>query len=124
MSRDYLTVADILGMHAVLVEKYGGMPGVRDMGGLQSAVYRPQSGYYTDILEEACALLESLLVNHPFMDGNKRTAFAACSVFLRINGRGMRADSDWLYVALIRWLRLPPAERFPTMLKDLRNSIE
>ncbi|OXS29879.1 MAG: death-on-curing family protein [Desulfovibrio sp. MES5] len=124
MSRDYLTVADILGMHVILVERYGGMPGVRDMGGLESAVYRPQSGYYTDAVEEACALLESLLINHPFIDGNKRTAFAACSVFLQINGHGMRADSDWLYAAIIRWLQLPPSERFSTMLTDLRTITE
>ena len=124
MSRDYLTVADILGMHAILVERYGGAPGVRDMGGLESAVYRPQSGYYTDAVEEACALLESLLINHPFIDGNKRTAFAACSVFLQINGHGMRADSDWLYAAIIRWLQLPPSERFSTMLTDLRTITE
>ena len=124
MRRDYLTVADILGMHVILVERYGGMPGVRDMGGLESAVYRPQSGYYTDAVEEACALLESLLINHPFVDGNKRTAFAACSVFLQINGHGMRADSDWLYAAIIRWLQLPPSERFSTMLTDLRTITE
>nr|WP_296986568.1 type II toxin-antitoxin system death-on-curing family toxin [uncultured Desulfovibrio sp.] len=124
MSRDYLTVADILGMHVILVERYGGMPGVRDMGGLESAVYRPQSGYYTDAVEEGCALLESLLINHPFVDGNKRTAFAACSVFLQINGHGMRADSDWLYAAIIRWLQLPPSERFSTMLTDLRTITE
>jgi death-on-curing protein len=124
VSRDYLTVADILGMHVILVERYGGMPGVRDMGGLESAVYRPQSGYYTDAVEEGCALLESLLINHPFVDGNKRTAFAACSVFLQINGHGMRADSDWLYAAIIRWLQLPPSERFPTMLTDLRTITE
>jgi len=124
VSRDYLTVADILGMHVILVERYGGMPGVRDMGGLESAVYRPQSGYYTDAVEEACALLESLLINHPFVDGNKRTAFAACSVFLQINGHGMRADSDWLYAAIIRWLQLPPSERFSTMLTDLRTITE
>lgn len=124
MSRDYLTVADILGMHVILVERYGGMPGVRDMGGLESAVYRPQSGYYTDAVEEACALLESLLINHPFVDGNKRTAFAVCSVFLQINGHGMRADSDWLYAAIIRWLQLPPSERFSTMLTDLRTITE
>ena len=124
MSRDYLTVADILGMHAILVERYGGAPGVRDMGGLESAAYRPQSGYYTDVVEEACVLLESLLINHPFVDGNRRTAFAACSVFLRINGHKIRADSDRLYAFVIRWLELPPAGRFPTLLNDLRTIME
>ena len=101
MNRDYLTVADILGMHAILIEKYGGMAGIRDMGGLESAAYRPQSGYYSDIVEEACALMESLLINHPFMDGNKRTAFAACSVFLHINGQRIKADSNKLFMQIL-----------------------
>ena len=124
MSRDYLAVADILGMHAVLVEKYDGMAGIRDMGGLESAVYRPQSGYYSDIVEEACALMESLLINHPFMDGNKRTAFAACSVFLYINGHRIDADSERLYTLVIQWLQLPPAKRFTTMVSDLRSLVK
>ncbi|SBV95218.1 Death-on-curing family protein [uncultured Desulfovibrio sp.] len=124
MNRDYLTVADILGMHAILIEKYGGMAGIRDMGGLESAAYRPQSGYYSDIVEEACALMESLLINHPFIDGNKRTAFAACSVFLRINGQHITADSNKLFMLIIRWLQLPPTERFRTMTNDLRNLVK
>ena len=124
MNRDYLTVADILGMHAILIEKYGGMAGIRDMGSLESAAFRPQSGYYSDIVEEACALMESLLINHPFMDGNKRTAFAACSVFLRINGQHITADSNKLFMLIIRWLQLPPTDRFRTMANDLRTLVE
>ena len=124
MNRDYLTVADILGMHAILIEKYGGMAGIRDMGSLESAAFRPQSGYYSDIVEEACALMESLLINHPFMDGNKRTAFAACSVFLRINGQHIKADSNKLFMLIIRWLQLPPTDRFRTMANDLRTLVE
>ena len=124
MNRDYLTVADILGMHAILIEKYGGMAGIRDMGSLESAAFRPQSGYYSDIVEEACALMESLLINHPFMDGNKRTAFAACSVFLRINGQHIKADSNKLFMLIIRWLQLPPTERFRTMANDLQTLVE
>ena len=124
MNRDYLTVADILVMHAILIEKYGGMAGIRDMGSLESAAFRPQSGYYSDIVEEACALMESLLINHPFMDGNKRTAFAACSVFLRINGQHIKADSNKLFMLIIRWLQLPPTERFRTMANDLRTLVE
>lgn len=57
------------------------------MGAVESSIYRPQCGYYADIVEEACALMESLLINYPFVDGNKRTAFAAFDVFLRINGK-------------------------------------
>ena len=86
MPRDYLTVADVLGMHTVLMQRYGGAGGVRDPGALEAALFRPQTGYYADIIAEAAALLESLAINHPFVDGNKRLAFAAADVFLRING--------------------------------------
>ena len=86
MARDHLTVADVLGMHTVLMQRYGGAMGVRDPGALEAALFRPQTGYYKDIVAEAAALLESLAINHPFVDGNKRIAFAAADVFLRING--------------------------------------
>jgi death on curing protein len=84
--RDFLTVADVLGMHTVLLRRYGGASGVRDPGAIEAALFRPQTGYYKDIIAEAAALLESLAINHPFVDGNKRIAFAAADVFLRING--------------------------------------
>ena len=84
--RDYLTVADVLGMYTVLMERYGGESGIRDPGALESAIFRPMTGYYTDTISEAAALMESLAINHPFIDGNKRIAFAATDVFLRING--------------------------------------
>jgi len=84
--RDYLTVADVLGMHAALIKRYGGPTGVRDPGALEAALFRPQTGYYEDIVAEAAALMESLAINHPFVDGNKRIAFAAADVFLRISG--------------------------------------
>ena len=86
MGRDYLTVADVLGLHTVLMQRYGGALGVRDPGALEAALFRPQTGYYDDIVAQAAALLESLAINHPFLDGNKRIAFAAADVFLRING--------------------------------------
>ena len=73
-------------MHTVLIRRYGGAPGMRDQGALEAALFRPQTGYYQDIVAEAAALLESLAINHPFVDGNKRIAFAATDVFLRING--------------------------------------
>jgi death-on-curing protein len=84
--RDYPTMADVLGMHTVLMQRYGGAPGLRDPGALEAALFRPQTGYYEDIVAEAAALMESLAINHPFVDGNKRIAFAAADVFLRING--------------------------------------
>ena len=86
MVRDYLTVADVLGMYTVLMQRYGGAGGVRDPGALEAVLFRPQTGYYDDIIAEAAALLESLAINLPFVDGNKRIAFAAVDVFLRING--------------------------------------
>ena len=84
--RDYLTVSDVLAIHSTLIQRYGGTHGIRDFGALQSALFRLQSGYYVDIVAEAAALMESLAINHPFVDGNKRVAFAATDIFLRING--------------------------------------
>jgi death-on-curing protein len=83
---DYLTLVEVLAMHEELIALYGGADGVRDMGALESALFRPQTGYYDDVIAEAAALLESLAVNHPFIDGNKRIAFAVADVFLRLNG--------------------------------------
>lgn len=89
---DYLTVADILAIHEDLIDRYGGSHGVRDMGALEAALFRPQTGYYQDMIEEAAALWESLAQNHPFVDGNKRIAFASTYVFLAANGITINAD--------------------------------
>lgn len=83
---EYLTIIEVLSIHKILIEKYGGMDGLRDMGALGAALFRPQTGYYNDIIEEAAALWESLSQNHPFIDGNKRTAFAVTYTFLTVNG--------------------------------------
>lgn len=99
----YLTVPDVLAMHMVLIKKYGGSDGVRDMGALESALARPQSGYYKDVIESAAALLESLAINHPFIDGNKRVAFAATDTFLRINEYTINSDSKSLHEALMKF---------------------
>ena len=101
MQRDYLTLADALELHSREVQRHGGAHGVRDMGALESALFRPQSGYYDDIVWEACALLESVAVNHPFLDGNKRAAFAVMYAFLRINGFVIVAEEMKLYRKLI-----------------------
>ena len=85
MSFRYLSLEDVLAFHHIQLSRYGGAPGVRDMGLVQAALFRPQTGYYKDIIEEAAALWESLLMNHPFVDGNKRTAFNVMHVFLLIN---------------------------------------
>jgi death on curing protein len=84
--RVYLTVGEVLQIHHQLIENYGGAHGLRDKGLLESAVFRPQIGYYNSIAEEAAALMESLANNHPFLDGNKRISFAAAHTFLLVNG--------------------------------------
>jgi death-on-curing protein len=83
---EYLTVIEVLTIHAAMVDEFGGTEGIRDLGALESAVFRPETGYYDGPIEEAAALMESLLQNHPFLDGNKRTAFAAADLHLRMNG--------------------------------------
>ena len=99
--REYLTLADALAIHAILIKKYGGAEGVRDMGALESALYRPQTGYYRDVIQEAAALLESLSINHPFVDGNKRVAFAVTDVFLRLNGYRFSISGNDIHAKLI-----------------------
>ncbi len=84
-------------MHADQIERYGGTHGVRDPGLLEAALFRPQTGYYADLIEEAAALWESLAHNHAFIDGNKRTAFAATYTFLAINGARLTADARETY---------------------------
>ena len=90
---EYLRVVDVLAIHAILIDEFGGTDGVRDLGALEAAVFRPQTGYYEDPIAEAAALLESLIQNHPFLDGNKRTAVAAADVHLRMNGFELAGDS-------------------------------
>ncbi|HEX7760369.1 MAG TPA: type II toxin-antitoxin system death-on-curing family toxin [Caulobacteraceae bacterium] len=98
---DYLTVTEVLAIHADQIEQYGGADGLRDPGQLESALFRPQTGYYPDLISEAAALWESLSQNHPFIDGNKRTAFAATFTFLAINGVSITADasSTWTFLS-------------------------
>jgi death-on-curing protein len=99
---DYLTLADVLAIHADLIERYGGSPGLRDAGLLEAALFRPQTGYYNDLVEEAAALWESLAQNHAFVDGNKRIGFAATYTFLAINGVTLRASADSAYAFIDR----------------------
>ena len=92
MTREYPTVEEIVAIHDELIAEFGGSYGLRDMGGLESAILRPQIGYYEGIVEEAAAMMESLAMNHPFVDGNKRTAFFATDNFLRLNGYFIDCD--------------------------------
>lgn len=98
---DYPTVTEVLAIHTDQIERYGGADGVRDRGLLEAALFRPQTGYYADLIEEAAALWESLGQNHPFIDGNKRTAFAVTYTFLAINGIRITAQADATYAFII-----------------------
>jgi death-on-curing protein len=98
---DYLTVVEVLAIHEDQIERYGGASGLRDPGLLEAALYRPQTGYYADLIEEAAALWESMAQNHPFVDGNKRAAFAVTYTFLVINGSRIKAEADATYTFIM-----------------------
>ena len=88
----YPTVAETVAVHARLIARFGGSEGIRDYGALESALARPRSGYYSDLIQEAAALWESLSQNHPFLDGNKRVAVTVTAAFLRVNGYRLEFD--------------------------------
>ena len=97
MSSNFPTIQEIVAVHEDLIEQFGGPHGLRDMGALESALYRPQMGYYDGLIEEAAALMESLTMNHPFIDGNKRVAFFVTAAFLMQNGHFIDCDSREAY---------------------------
>jgi death on curing protein len=117
--REYLTVAEVYHMQHRLIELFGGLHGVRDAGAVEAAVFRPQTGYYESIEEEAAALMESLGMNHGFIDGNKRIAFTAADVFLRRNGfylevgakeghefiEGSLGKQEFKFGKILQWIR-------------------
>jgi death on curing protein len=94
MTTRYLNTGHIIAIHKELIDQFGGLHGIRDESLLESAVGRYQSGYYGDVIEEAAALMESLGINHPFLDGNKRIAVTAPFVFLMVNGYAVSLDED------------------------------
>ena len=95
--RVYLTLDDLLWVHQEQLRLFGGAQGVRDQGLILSALLRPQTGYYADLIEEAAALWESLAMNHGFIDGNKRVAFAGTIIFLEANGlQPLGTEEEWI----------------------------
>jgi death-on-curing protein len=119
---NYLTVVEVLAIHDDQIERYGGASGIRDRGLLEAALFRPQTGYYADLIEETAALWESLAQNHPFIDGNKRTAFAVTYTFLAINGGRIIAEADTTYTFIIG-LYETRAFDFEHLTLWLRNNI-
>src|ERR1700677_1373064 len=99
--RVYLTVAEVIAIHHHQIEEYGGEHGMLNQGSLEAAVFRPQTGYYNDLSEEAAALLESLVNNHAFVDGNKRVGFAVMHTFLLMNGFDLDVSSKAAFEFMI-----------------------
>jgi death-on-curing protein len=97
----FISRDEALAIHSTLLERFGGTLGVRDFGLLESALYRPRTGHYADLAGMAAALFESLIMNHPFVDGNKRVAFFATDVFLRMNGYKLKVDAKKAHRFLI-----------------------
>jgi death-on-curing protein len=118
---EFLTVAEVLAIHQDQIDRYGGSPGLGDLGQLEAALFRPQAGYYSDPLEEAAALWESLGQIPPFVDGNKRTAFAAMYTFLAMNGIRITTDATQAY-AFIAGLYGENAFSFARLMAWLRAS--
>ena len=118
----FLTVDEALAIHDRLIQEFGGPVGVRDLGLLESALFRRQTGYYDDIAEMATALFESLLMNHPPVDGNKRVAFFATDVFLRVNGWKFQVDPDEAHRRLISLLEQGRCD-FEHLLPWIRESL-
>jgi len=99
---DFLSVTDVLRLHADQVDVYGGQCGVRDMGLLESAVAQPQTAFggehlHRDIFEMAAAYLFHIVQNHPFLDGNKRAGVVTALVFLDLNGVEINAPKGSIY---------------------------
>jgi death on curing protein len=88
----YPGIEEVISAHSRLIARFGGTLGIRDRAALESALARPQTGYYADLIEEAAALWESLSQNHPFLDGNKRTAITVTAAFLSVNGYKLEFD--------------------------------
>ena len=103
----YLTAEQVLFIHARLITETGGMHGVRDVGLLSSAVERPRATFggkdlYRDLFRKAAAFMGSLIGNHPFLDGNKRTAISAAGLFLMLNGYELNASQKELETFTLR----------------------
>ena len=119
----FLSRDEVLAIHSTLLERFGGPAGVRDYGLLESALFRPRTGHYADLAEMAAAQFESLIMNHPFVDGNKRVAFFATDVFLRLNGYKIKVDANKAHRFLIGLLENDRCD-FDQLLPWIRKHVE
>lgn len=123
MSYDYLEIGEAIAIHDALIQEFGGSMGIRDEGALAAAMMRPQLGYYESLIEEAAALMESLANNHPFVDGNKRTALAVTDTFLALNGYFIDCDNDKAYTFFMQLFEMNSfrfEELFPWLEEKVR----
>jgi death on curing protein len=97
----YLTVAEAMEMRRQLIDEFGGIHGIRNKGVREAAIFRPQNGYYDDLIHEAAALMESPANNHVFLDGDKRISLAATDTFLRIKGFYLEMEPLTVYKFII-----------------------
>lgn len=101
-----IEISEVLQLHRTLVDHFGGAHGVRDLSALESALSRPFQRFdgkdlYESIHEKAAALVESILINHPFIDGNKRTGYGMLRIFLVLHGFEISASTDNKYEFII-----------------------
>ena len=97
MTRDFPTLSEVIAMHSSLIDEFGGARGIRDERVLESALMRPQIGYYQSLNQVAAALMESLANNHPFVDGNKQVSFFVTDTFLHMNGFFINCEGEDAY---------------------------
>lgn len=123
MSLNYPDIGEAIAIHDALIHEFGGSLGIRDEGALASAIMRPQLGYYESLIEEAAALMESLANNHPFVDGNKRTALAVSDIFLRLNDHFIDCDSVEAFEFFMRLFEMSTF-RFAELLPWLEENVK
>lgn len=122
MNYVYPEIGEAIIIHDALIREFGGTMGIRDEGALAAALMRPQLGYYDCLIEEAAALLESLANNHPFVDGNKRTALAVTDTFLHLNGYFIDCDSVEAYEFFMRLFEMN-SFRFAQLIPWLEEKV-
>ena len=126
----YLTVYQVLFLHARIIAETGGSQGVHDLGSLESAVARPKASFgdtdlYPDIYLKTAVLMDSLVHNHAFVDGNKRTAIVAAAIFLRQNGWQLGASNAELESFTLLVARTKPASKeISALLKTHSKPLE
>lgn len=121
----FLTLAEVIEIHNDQIERYGGSAAIRDLGLLQSAIAQPSASFsgqwlHNDVFMMAAAYAFHICGNHPFVDGNKRTALASALVFLRLNGIDYDDPKGKLLEAMLRMAKNElTKEEFATILREL-----